>query len=182
MPRHIALLRAINVGGRTVKMDHLRALFAELGFSNVVTLIASGNVTFDASTADAAKLEAKIERHLHARLGFMSETFTRSREDLEAVVGHRAFPTAKVESAHALWIAFLKGEPSRAAKDALMAARCATDDFHLHGREVYWLRQSSITGSEFKSTLDKVLGMPTTARNITTVRKLAALRPRYFVI
>ncbi len=175
MPRHIALLRAINVGGRTVKMDHLRSLFVELGFTNVTTLIASGNVTFDARTADVVKLEAKIERHLHAKLGFMSETFTRSRADLEAVIAHRAFPAAKVESAHALWIAFLKKEPGRAATDALMAARCATDDFHVHGREVYWLRSSTINGSEFKSTLDKVLGMPTTARNITTVRKLAAL-------
>ncbi len=175
MPRHIALLRAINVGGRTVKMDHLRSLFVELGFSNVATLIASGNVTFDATTADAAKLEAKIERHLHARLGFATETFTRSRADLEAVIAHGGFPAARVEAARALWIAFLKEKPSRAAADALMAARCATDDFHLHGREVYWLRHSDINGSEFKGTLDKLLGMPTTARNITTVRKLAAL-------
>lgn len=175
MPRHIALLRAINVGGRTVKMDHLRSLFVELGFSNVATLIASGNVTFDARTADAAKLEAKIERHLYGRLGFATETFTRSRADLEAVIAHRAFPAAKVEAARALWIAFLKEKPSRAATDALMAARCATDDFHVHGREVYWLRNSDINASEFKGTLDKRLGMPTTARNITTVRKLAAL-------
>jgi uncharacterized protein (DUF1697 family) len=175
MPRHIALLRAINVGGRTVKMDHLRTLFGELGFKNVVTLIASGNVTFDASTADAAKLELKIERHLYARLGFSTETFMRSTEELKAVLAHDAFPAAKVKDARALWIAFLKQEPSRAAINALMAARCATDDFHVRGREVYWLRRSAINTSEFKSTLDKVLGMPTTARNITTVRKLAAL-------
>lgn len=175
MPRHIALLRAINVGGRTVKMDHLRDLFAELGFKNVVTLIASGNVTFDASTADAAKLESKIERHLYTRLGFTTETFMRSTENLEAVIAHRAFPAANIASARALWIAFLKKEPGRAAIDALMAARCATDDFHIHGREVYWLRRGAINASEFKGTLDKILGIPTTARNITTVRKLAAL-------
>ena len=175
MPRHIALLRAINVGGRTVKMDLLRTLFVELGFKNVVTLIASGNVTFDASTADAAKLEAKIERHLYARLGFTADTFMRSTEELKSVLAHRAFAPAKVESARALWIGFLKKEPSRTAIDALMAARCATDDFHIYGREVYWLRSSAINASELKSSLDKILGMPTTARNITTVRKLAAL-------
>lgn len=175
MPRHIALLRAINVGGRTVKMDRLRALFVELGFKNVTTLIASGNVTFDASTADAAKLEAAIERHLYAQLGFATETFVRSTEQLEAVIAHRAFSAAKVKAARALWVGFLKKEPRGAATDALMAARCATDDFHVRGREVYWLRQSAINASEFKGSLDRILGMPTTARNITTVRKLAAL-------
>lgn len=174
MPRHITLLRAINVGGRTVKMDHLRSLFVELGFKNVETLIASGNVTFDARTVESAKLEAKIERHLYARLGFATEAFARTHAELQAVIAHRAFPVAQVESARALWIAFLKKEPSRAASDALMAACCATDDFRVHGREVYWLRRSDINTSEFKTTLDKLLGMPTTARNITTVRKLAA--------
>jgi uncharacterized protein (DUF1697 family) len=173
--RHIALLRAINVGGRTVKMDHLRELFAELGFRNVATLIASGNVTFDASTAEAAKLESKIERHLHTRLGFLSETYLRSGSELEAVIEHTAFPAATVKSAHALWIAFLKREPTRAAADALMGVRCPTDEFHVHGREVHWLRRATSSESKFTGSLDKILGMPVTARNITTVRKLAGM-------
>jgi len=175
IPRHIALLRAINVGGRTVRMDHLRSLFDELGFRNVETLIASGNVTFDATTADAAKLERKIEEHLEKRLGFWSDTFARSRAELEAIVGHPAFPPAKVKSAHALWIAFLKKEPSRTAVDALLGARGATDEFHVHGREVYWLRHKTSSESQFTGSLDKILGMPVTARNITTVRKLASM-------
>jgi uncharacterized protein (DUF1697 family) len=47
MPKYVAFLRAINVGGRTVKMGHLRSLFEAMGFSNVETFIASGNVIFD---------------------------------------------------------------------------------------------------------------------------------------
>jgi len=156
-------------------MDHLRELFAELGFRNVATLIASGNVTFDASTAEAAKLESKIERHLHTRLGFRSETYLRSRSELEAVIAHTAFPAATVKSAHALWIAFLKNEPTPAAAAALMAVKCATDEFQILGREVYWLRRATSTESKFTGSLDKILGMPVTARNITTVRKLAEM-------
>lgn len=175
MPRHIALLRAINVGGRTVKMDHLRSLFAELGFRNVTTLIASGNVTFDATTADAARLERKIEQHLQRRLGFLTETFARSREDLEKVVAHRPFPAGRIAGAHALWIAFLKNAPSQAAVAALMGATCPTEEFHVHGREVYWLRHRTSSESQFKGSLDKILGMPVTARNITTIRKLVAM-------
>ncbi|HXW01123.1 MAG TPA: DUF1697 domain-containing protein, partial [Anaerolineae bacterium] len=48
LPKYIAFLRAINVGGHTVKMDYLRRLFEEMGFSKVETFIASGNVIFEA--------------------------------------------------------------------------------------------------------------------------------------
>jgi uncharacterized protein (DUF1697 family) len=156
-------------------MDHLRALFGELGYRNVVTLIASGNVTFDATTADTAKIERKIEQHLHERLGFVTETFVRSRDELEGVTEHQAFSAATIKAAHALWIAFLKQPPSRAAVADLMAVRCPTEEFHVHGREVYWLRRVTSSESKFVGSLDKILGTPVTARSITTVRKLAAL-------
>jgi uncharacterized protein (DUF1697 family) len=156
-------------------MDHLRALFGELGYRNVVTLIASGNVTFDATTADTAKIERKIEQHLHARLGFASETFVRSRDELAAITEREAFSAVTLKAAHALWIAFLKQPPSRVAVAALMAVSCPTEEFHVHGREVYWLRRVTSSESKFVGSLDKILGTPVTARNITTVRKLAAL-------
>ncbi|MCX6027691.1 MAG: DUF1697 domain-containing protein [Chloroflexi bacterium] len=54
MPRSIAFLRAINVGGHTVKMDRLRQIFESLGFSNVETFIASGNVVFETTAQDTA--------------------------------------------------------------------------------------------------------------------------------
>ena len=64
MTRYVAFLRAINVGGRRVKMHHLRELFESLGFSNVETFIASGNVIFDSPAEDTRKLEQRIEDHL----------------------------------------------------------------------------------------------------------------------
>ena len=91
------------------------------------------------------------------------------------MIEHTAFPAAKVKSAHALWIAFLKRQPSPAAAEALMAVRCPTDEFRIHGREVHWLRHAASSESKFAGSLDKILGMPVTARNITTVRKLAGI-------
>ena len=91
------------------------------------------------------------------------------------MIEHPAFLAATVKSAHALWIAFLKREPSPAATEALMAVRCPTDEFRIHGREVHWLRRATSTESKFTGSLDKLLGMPVTARNITTVRKLAGM-------
>ena len=70
MARYIAFLRAINVGGHTVKMDRLRALFQELPLANVETFIASGNVLFDSDESDTRVLERMIEGHLRAALGW----------------------------------------------------------------------------------------------------------------
>jgi len=60
MPKFIAFLRAINVGGHVVKMDQLRRFFEALGFANVETFIASGNVIFESKSKDPAALQRQI--------------------------------------------------------------------------------------------------------------------------
>ncbi|HEV2405968.1 MAG TPA: DUF1697 domain-containing protein, partial [Ktedonobacterales bacterium] len=76
--RYIALLRGVNVGGHVVKMERLRALFAELGLSNVRTYIQSGNVFFDTEQTDRVALTASIEEHLRAALGYAVPVFLRT--------------------------------------------------------------------------------------------------------
>ena len=73
--KYVAFLRAINVGGHTVKMDHLRNLFESMGFANVETFIASGNVIFDSKTKSTAALEMEIENQLQAALGYEVRRF-----------------------------------------------------------------------------------------------------------
>ncbi len=70
MPKYVAFLRAINVGGHTVKMDYLRGLFEAIGSRNVETFIASGNVIFDSKSKNAPALERRIEKHLEETLGY----------------------------------------------------------------------------------------------------------------
>ena len=70
MPKYVAFLRAISGGGHTVKMDYLRSLFESLGFSNVETFIASGNVIFDSTSKSTKALEKKIESYLLKTLGY----------------------------------------------------------------------------------------------------------------
>src|SRR6266496_5246361 len=81
MQRSIALLRAINVGGHTVKMDQLRTLFVALGYANVTTYIASGNVIFETPPTSTQVLEAQIERHLRDALGYEVLAFIRTAEE-----------------------------------------------------------------------------------------------------
>src|SRR6266545_8120025 len=77
MPRYVALLRAINVGGHNVKMEELRRQFERLGLSNVETFIASGNVLFDAKSSSVSALEHKIEAGLRTALGYEVATMVR---------------------------------------------------------------------------------------------------------
>jgi len=175
MQRSIALLRAINVGGHTVKMDQLRTLFEALGYANVATYIASGNVIFETPPTSTQALEAQIERHLRDALGYEVITFIRTAEELGAIAGYLPFPAAD-QAAHGLYVSFLKAPLSDAVQQKLLALRTETDEFHVHGSEFYWLCRTRLSDSPlFAGTLlAKTVGVPSTMRNITTVRKLAA--------
>lgn len=176
-PRHryVAFLRAINVGGHTVKMDRLRALFEALGLAGVETFIASGNVIFASDDDDTGALERRIEAHLRQALGYEVATFIRTTDEVAAIAAHQPFPPSATEGC-ALSVAFLPAAPDGEARDRLMAFRGEMDDFHVRGREVYWLcRSIRFSDSKFSGALlEKTLRMPATVRNVTTVRKLAA--------
>ena len=176
MPRYAAFLRAINVGGRVVKMEVLRRIFESLDFAKVETVIASGNVLFDASSKSAKALEKTIEKCLHDKLGYAVETFVRTPAEMTAVAEYQPFPARELASPeNVLYVGFLDDEPTTAAKKRVLALATDVDEFKLHGRELYWLlrtkfSESKITGNKLERTLE----MPTTLRNVTTVRKIAA--------
>lgn len=176
MAKYVAFLRAINVGGHTVKMDHLRGLFESLGFKNVETVIASGNVIFDSPSKSVPTLEKKIESHLQAALGYEVITFVRSTNELKLVAQHRPFDDSDMDAAeNALYIGFLKGGPSDEAKQKLASLATEDDKFHFLGREMYWLRRKQFSDSKLSGPLlEKTLGMRTTLRNSTTVKRIAS--------
>ena len=177
--RFFAFLRAINVGGHTVKMADLRRLFEELGFANVETFIASGNVIFEAAAQDTRALEKQIESHLQRSLGYAVATFIRSAPELADVAQYRPFAASDLNAVgNSLYIAFLPAPPGDEAQQRLMAFRTEVDDFHVRGREMYWLCRKRISESTFSGALlEKTIGMPATMRNSTTVKKLAARYP-----
>jgi uncharacterized protein (DUF1697 family) len=174
MTLYIALLRAINVGGRTVKMGRLRDLFEQVGHADVETFIASGNVIFQSPSEDTRALEQQIEAHLAASLGYQVAAFVRSAAELADIAAYTPFPAEKIEN-NTLYVGFLQGAPGDEALGKLAALRTPLDEFHVHGRELYWLCRTSISQSKVSGAqIERALGMPTTLRNVTTVRKLAA--------
>ena len=173
MSRWIAFLRAINVGGHTVKMERLRRLFEAHGCTGVETYIASGNVLFDAPEADAHALKDHLESALNEALGYKVSVFLRRPAELAAIAVYAAFKAGELESAAALNVAFLSAAPDEEAQRKLMALKTDIDDFHVHGRQVYWLcrkRQSESTFSN--AALERALGQPSTLRGIKTIRKM----------
>jgi uncharacterized protein (DUF1697 family) len=133
-------------------------------------------VIFEAPETSAQALEAQIETHLQQALGYEVTTFIRTAGELAAIAGHTAFPAADEEGAHGLYISFLKAPLSAEAQHKLLALRTATDDFRVHDREFYWLCRIRLSDSPlFSGTLlGRTIGMPSTMRNVKTVRKLAA--------
>ena len=173
-PRLVAFLRAINVGGHVVRMDELRRVFESLKLRNVETFIASGNVLFEGGVSDAARLEQRIERALAQALRYDVGAFIRSTEELAGIAAYRPFGAGEPAGSK-LSVVFLKSAPDPAMRRNIETLRVATDDFHVHGREVYWLcRGGRMSESPVGARFGKVLGTNGTMRNVTTIRKLVA--------
>ncbi|MCH7565028.1 MAG: DUF1697 domain-containing protein [Gemmatimonadetes bacterium] len=174
MPRHIAFLRGINVGGHRVKMDEVGHLFVGLGFSDVSTFIASGNVVFESPDKDCAGLEQTIEGHLETELGYEVATFIRSITELQAISAVEPFGTA--DPNHSLYVVFLHAPPDDEVRHALSDLRSTFDDFQVEGGEIYWLCRGRLTESPaFKGGFAKAMGAtPTTMRKITTLQRMVA--------
>jgi uncharacterized protein (DUF1697 family) len=171
--RYIALLRAINVGGHVVKMDRLRAVFEALRFSRVETFIASGNVLFDSAESDTAALEQRIEKRLEQELGYEVTTFLRRPAELSAIVS--SLPFDDDLAGCSLSVAFLKRTPSAESTSRVHSLQTEMDDLLVRERELYWRCRGRTSESKvWRTPLEKVIGMPATIRNITTVRKLTA--------
>jgi uncharacterized protein (DUF1697 family) len=171
VPRRIAFLRAINVGGHVVKMDHLRTLFTSFGFDNVETFIASGNVIFDTRMTSTAKAEDQIEAGLVTELGYEVVTFVRTPKELAEIVAHRPF------ALDASVLGFLKQPPTAAAVKEALTWEIGDEEVAVRGKELYWrhggrMSESALSGIKTERTLG-----PMTMRNLSTVAKISAKYP-----
>ena len=175
MPRYAAFLRAVNVGGHVVKMDRLRQIFEETGFTGVSTHLASGNVIFTAGRGRASRLEEKLETALESALGWSVATFLRTPAELATVVAQQPFSAEAVGEAHGVYVGFLKEPLNAAQHDLVHGFRTPTDELAVGGREVWWLCRVRSSDSDFSGArLEKALAVHATFRNLTTVKAVAA--------
>jgi uncharacterized protein (DUF1697 family) len=174
MGRYVAFLRAINVGGHTVRMETLRRHFSDLGLRDVQTFIASGNVAFATRAIDSEALERKIERRLEQALGFEVATFIRTDGEVAAIAAYQAFAPALLSQARSVNVAFLAQFLDRDLQARVMALKTPFDDFHFHGRELHWLSRRGQGESTISNVvLERAIGGRATVRGVATVQRIA---------
>jgi uncharacterized protein (DUF1697 family) len=178
MTKYVAFLRAINVGGHNVKMEELRKLFETFGFSNVETFIASGNIIFETALESDRKLEKQIEAKLHESLGYEVATFIRTTAEIAEIARYKPFDESMLQAAQALNVAFLSEPLTEDAQKTLQSFRTDIDEFHTHGREMYWLCKKKQSESTFSNAIfERKLKVQATFRGWNTILKLAAKYP-----
>lgn len=178
MTAYVALLRGVNVGGRTIKSDELREVFEGLGLGGVRTVLASGNVTFETgagetSADDDAKLKRRIEAALKERFGYEAWIVLVTREALEKVV--QAFPFDADDASRQPYVIFAS-DP--AVIDELEAGArqsdVEADPVAVGDGVLYW---NPVKGTTVTTVFAKLLAKPrfaptTTNRNLRTLRKV----------
>lgn len=177
MPSHIALLRAVNVGGTgKVQMAELKAMFAGLGFGYARTLLATGNVVFAGGGRSTAVLEKLLEAETKECFGLSTDYFLRTaREWAELVAANPFAKEAKADPGH-LVAYLLKEAPGPDAIAALRAAIKGRECVAAGSRHVYLVYPDGIGDSKLTPKLvEKALGGRGTGRNWNTVLKLRAL-------
>jgi uncharacterized protein (DUF1697 family) len=180
MPRFVAFLRAINVGGHTVTMAELRRLFESLGFKNVETFIASGNVVFESRSADTGAMERRIEGHLLKSLGYEVKTFIRTEAEVASIARYQPFKASQLRDVGAFCVGFLADALPADGRTSVMALTTDIDDFHVNEREVYWLCRKKQSESTFSNVrFEKLIKARITFRGVNTVAKLAAKYVRH---
>lgn len=170
---YAAFLRGINVGGRRVTGEQLCAPLVAMGFEQVASFLASGNLTF--VTADAGVLETRIENALRAALGFEVEVVVRSAAEVAEVAGCQPFPAELIEAtAGKLQVTFLRDQPDPTSVEAAVAQSTDQDRLTVIGRQWYWLPTAGISTSTLDVTaIERALGRGTT-RTLNTVTRLHA--------
>ena len=171
----IALLRGINVGrAKRIAMADLRTLFEELGFTDVRTVLNSGNVVFGSPKRTPAAAAEVIEEALVRRIGVVSRVTVLSAGELAVVVAGN--PLVALSTDHARLVAFiLSGTEQRALLEPLAAQDWAPGALAIGERAAYVWCPTGVLDSAAATAVNKLLGDATTARNWNTLSKLHAL-------
>ena len=175
--RYVTLLRGINVGGKKlIKMDALRRVFELAGYQNVRTLIASGNVMFDAPETEPAALAKKIEKQLLKAFGHEVPVGVWTSDELKALVKRNPFRKVDASKDVMLSVTFLLSTPSLKLKPPFVSAKDGLEVLAIHGGAVFVVSRRKSNGMfafphEF---IEKTFGVRSTTRNWTTVQRLAA--------
>jgi uncharacterized protein (DUF1697 family) len=175
MQTYIALFRGINVGGKNkLPMKDLVVALESVGCRDVATYIQSGNAVFRSEGQDASRLADSIGAAIREHHGFEPRVLLLESDEMEKAVRSNPFPEAESEP-KTLHLYFLTTPPESPDLAALERIRGDRERFVL-GEDVFYLHAPDGIGrSKLAANVEKLLGVPTTARNWRTVGKIMEL-------
>lgn len=135
--KYIALLKAINVSGKTLKMKELTDVLNSQNFRNVRTYIQSGNVIFEDNIVDTGKLATKIENIINKSFGISVNVIIRIEKELEEIVKNNPLIKATNNDLNRLHVTFLKNKPLPETIQALEILKDKNEKYEVIGKEVY---------------------------------------------
>lgn len=170
---YVALLRGINVGGKTsIAMAALRDTCASVGCEDVVTYIQSGNVVLR-SPLGADKLRTALEAAIADEFGFTPAVMIRTGREMAAVVDRNPFPDSDEKNRH---VGFLHAAPGAATEKCLAALDCAPEELTVVRSEIYLHLPNGMGRANLPVKMERCLRpAPITVRNWRTVTKLVDL-------
>jgi uncharacterized protein (DUF1697 family) len=175
MERYVAFLRGMNLGKRRIRNEELRAEFEALGFAEVATFRASGNVVFAAERQGEPALSKTIETGLGEALGYEVPVFLRRCAEVAAIAALEPFPAKAVEASKGkLQVSLLARKPSAAALEKVLALASEEDLLAIEGRELYWLPSGGLLESDLDLKAIEVAVGPDTRRTMGTIEQIAA--------
>jgi uncharacterized protein (DUF1697 family) len=174
MSKYAAFLRGINVGGVVVKMDKLKKTLEAIGFTNVKTLLASGNVLFTAPAASESALVKKIETKLEAAFGREIGVLVRKIEELQRLAESDPFAGIEVTPQTRLYVTFLSDKNKSSLKIPYTSPDGNFKIIRASDREVCSVATLSPNSRtvDLMSILEKEFGRKVTTRNWNTIEKV----------
>lgn len=176
--KYIAFLRGINVGGNhRVPMETLRSAFADLGFTEIKTLLNSGNVLFSSDEKDVSSLKKRIEKSLEETFGFLIGTIIRSQKELQEMVAKNPFKNTEVTPQTRLYVTFLSIKPKNSFGIPYESPEKNFKILDVSDGTIFSVLQLSekYNTTDAMNVLGKEYGKNMTTRNWNTVIKIVAL-------
>jgi uncharacterized protein (DUF1697 family) len=171
MPSHVAFLRAVNVGKRTVAMQTARETLVGLGFDEVSSYVNSGNLLYSAS-GSTTQHETAIRAALEQVYGFEITTFVRTAAQVRKLASSKPFGT--IAAGHTHFVLMPLRPPTAVQSAAVQELSNDQDEVVVQGRDIHWLIRAKSTETSLGPTVWKLAlpDNPTTARNTTMLAKL----------
>lgn len=171
MAKWISILRGINVGGkRVIKMPDLKKLYSNLGFTNVNTIIQSGNVTFLSDIENSLEIKNKIENGILNEFGFEVMAIIFSEDYLTTVLENNPF---KNEDIKTQYFSFLENVPSDELSKKLSSETTNSNEVAIEKNIVYVFCPNGYSKTKFNNNyIERSLKVKSTTRNFSTVNKI----------